>query len=93
MHRPLEEMERVKVKGFSVLDEDFDFMAADLCSAVPEEPNKNKICESLGAVVKVVWSLWPRATRHLNRTLMCPRKPWTNTQEPPQCTENWARCI
>jgi hypothetical protein len=58
MCRPLEEMERVKVMGFSVLDEDFDFMAADLCSAVPEDPNKNKICESLGAVVKVVWSLW-----------------------------------
>jgi hypothetical protein len=54
MYRPLEEMERVKVKGFSVFDDDFDFMAADLCSAVPEEPNKNRICESMTAVVKVV---------------------------------------
>ena len=63
MYRPFEDMERVTVKGFSILDDDFDFMAADLCSAVPEEPTKNRARESVTAVVRVVWSLWPGAAR------------------------------
>ena len=34
---PTEYEERVKVKGFSILDDDFDVMAGDLCSVVGEE--------------------------------------------------------
>ncbi len=63
MYLPFEDMERVKVKGFSILDDDFDFMAADLCSVVPEEPSKSRVCKSLTAVAKCVWSLWPSTTK------------------------------
>jgi hypothetical protein len=32
MDWPLEDIERVRVKGFSILDDDFNVMAGDLCS-------------------------------------------------------------
>jgi hypothetical protein len=47
MNRPLEYEERVRVKGFSILDDDFDLMLGDLCREAPEEISRDKIRASL----------------------------------------------
>lgn len=43
----LEYDERVKVKGFSVLDEDFDFMLGDLCCEETKKLDTDRVRESL----------------------------------------------
>jgi hypothetical protein len=47
MNRPLEYEDRVRVNGFAVLDEDFEFMLGDLCCEGEEEPCREKTRESL----------------------------------------------
>ncbi len=47
MNRPLEYEDRTRVNGFAVLDDDFDFMLADLCCEGEEEPSPEKTRESL----------------------------------------------
>jgi hypothetical protein len=61
MYRPFEDMGRVKVKGFSILDDDFDLMAADLCRVVPEESSTSRVREALIAVVRTLCWLWQGA--------------------------------
>ena len=63
MIRPLEYDARVRVRGFSVLDDDFDFMLVDLCRDTREETNRDKTGKSLvkkswrmpGSVGKALW--------------------------------------
>jgi hypothetical protein len=47
MIRPLEYEEREKVRGFAVLDDDFDCMAGDLCFEVQEKVDREKTRESM----------------------------------------------
>ena len=58
MNWPIEYDERVRVKGFSILDDDFDFMARDFAGNVRKEPRRDKISESLATVFKVAKSRW-----------------------------------
>jgi len=60
MNRPLEYEQRVRVRGFAVLDDDFEFMLGDLCCEVEEEPSPGKTRESLaknrtGCLDPVAW--------------------------------------
>jgi hypothetical protein len=52
MSRPLEYDARVRVRSFSVFDDDFDFMLVDLCRDNPEEAERDKTAKSL---VKKPW--------------------------------------
>jgi hypothetical protein len=63
MNRPPEYDERLRVKGFSILDDDFDFMAVDFCSDVEVKSNVNKICASVARLIKVVCTLWQNPAR------------------------------
>jgi hypothetical protein len=58
MNWPIEYDERVRVKGFSILDDDFDFMARDLAGNVRKEPRRDKIGEPLATVIKFAKSRW-----------------------------------
>jgi hypothetical protein len=58
MYWPIEYDERVRVKGFSILDDDFDCMARDIGDNVRKDPRRNKIGESLATVLKVAKSRW-----------------------------------
>jgi hypothetical protein len=62
MNRPLEYEERVRVTGFSILDDDFDLMTADLCGDAREELGVNRICESMRTVFKFMSFLWHGST-------------------------------
>ena len=48
MSWPEEYEERIRVNGFSVLDDDFDLMLGDLCCEPREETNLDKIRRLLG---------------------------------------------
>jgi hypothetical protein len=48
-----EEEERVRVKGFSIFDHDFDLMLGDLCRDAREETKRDMIRESLAKNRKV----------------------------------------
>jgi len=67
MNWPTEYGERVSVKGFSILDDDFDVMAGDLCSVVGEESGIDKIRESAATVFKFVATLWQVPVKHVSR--------------------------
>ena len=43
----IEDEERVRVKGFSIFDHDFDLMLGDLCRNAREETKRDKIREAL----------------------------------------------
>jgi hypothetical protein len=47
MNWPLEYEDRARVRGFSVLDDDFDFMSGDLCFEVEEKASREKTRESM----------------------------------------------
>ncbi len=63
MYWPTEYDERVRVKGFSVLDNEFDFMARDLAGNVGKDPRRNKIGKSLTAILKAATHRWHYPTR------------------------------
>jgi hypothetical protein len=54
MSRPLEYDARVRVRSFSVFDDDFDFMLVDLCRDTREETERDKTGKSL---VKKPWRM------------------------------------
>jgi hypothetical protein len=66
MNWPIEYEERVRVKGFSILDDDFDVMAGDLCNMVGEESGIDKIRESAATVLKFVATLWQAPIKHVS---------------------------
>lgn len=49
MNWPIEYEERSRVNGFSILDDDFDFMLGDLCCDNHEEMNLEKIRKLFGS--------------------------------------------
>ena len=65
MSRPLEYDARARVRGFSILEEDFDFMLVDLCCDTREETNRDETGKSLvkkpwrmpGSVGRALWSM------------------------------------
>jgi hypothetical protein len=61
MDWPIEYDERVRVKGFSILDDDFDFMARDLAENVRKDRQKKMIGEPFASVLKVAKSCWQRS--------------------------------
>jgi hypothetical protein len=63
MNWPVEDIGRVRVNGFSILDDDFDLMACDLCRCVREEPGTDRIRESVATVLKFVAALWQGPTK------------------------------
>jgi len=67
MNWPTEYEERVRVKGFSILDDDFDVMAGDLCSVVREKSGIQEIRESRATVLKFVSTLWNGPIKHVLR--------------------------
>ena len=58
MYWPTEYDERVRVKGFSVLDDDFDFMTRDLAGSGRKDSRRARIGESLAAALKAAKSRW-----------------------------------
>jgi hypothetical protein len=62
MNRPLEYEERARVTGFSILDDEFDLMACDLCGDVHEESCATRICEWMRTVFKSVSVHWHDST-------------------------------
>jgi hypothetical protein len=64
MNWALEEIERSKVWSFSILDDDFNVMAGDLCGDGREESDIDNIPKSATAVFKPVATLWQSLARH-----------------------------
>ncbi len=58
MYWPTEFDERVRVKGFSIFDDEFDFMARDLARDIGKDPRRNKISESRTTILKVAKHRW-----------------------------------
>jgi hypothetical protein len=67
MNWPIENDERVRARGFSILDDDFGFMARDLAGNIRKDQQSNMIGASLASALRIAKSYWQRSI-HLNVT-------------------------
>jgi hypothetical protein len=65
MNGPLEYEGKERLRGFSILDNDFYLMAGDMCNDDRAELGVKRICESARTVFKFVSGLWPPGSAKL----------------------------